>query len=124
MWFTKKLNLAASFLKVHGWILWFAVCNMFSPQPTNLKVLADPSYRLNALQSVNHMDHPCTFEKSWGSKYITRVLQNVKRIIRVLLESLRANPKFYYTKTPKEPSMYFTLCLNSSLFGITHHYNH
>ncbi|MFS7927395.1 hypothetical protein Hanom_Chr04g00308581 [Helianthus anomalus] len=46
--------------------MWFALCNAFSPQPTNPNVLACPSYGLNALQSVNHRDHPCTFGKIWG----------------------------------------------------------
>ncbi|MFS7999346.1 hypothetical protein Hanom_Chr12g01164941 [Helianthus anomalus] len=33
------LDLVPVFLKVHGWSLWFALCNTFSPHPTNLKVL-------------------------------------------------------------------------------------
>ncbi|MFS7949302.1 hypothetical protein Hanom_Chr06g00569931 [Helianthus anomalus] len=61
LWFTK--DLVPSFPKVHGWYLWFALCNAFSPQPTILKVLACPSHGLNALQSTNHRDHPCTFGK-------------------------------------------------------------
>ncbi|MFS7940014.1 hypothetical protein Hanom_Chr05g00458671 [Helianthus anomalus] len=43
LWFTKILDLVPSFLNVHGWSPWFALCNTFSPQPTNLKVLACPS---------------------------------------------------------------------------------
>ncbi|MFS7906981.1 hypothetical protein Hanom_Chr01g00065591 [Helianthus anomalus] len=66
MWFTKILDLLSSFSKVHGWSLWFALYNTFSPQPTNLKVLTLPSWGLNALQSANHKDQPCTFGKSWG----------------------------------------------------------
>ncbi|MFS7923189.1 hypothetical protein Hanom_Chr03g00257751 [Helianthus anomalus] len=27
---------------------------------------------LNALESENHMDHSCTFGKSWGTKYVTK----------------------------------------------------
>ncbi|MFS7914847.1 hypothetical protein Hanom_Chr02g00158361 [Helianthus anomalus] len=38
MWFTKILDLVSSFSKVHRWSLWFALCNTFSPQPTNLQV--------------------------------------------------------------------------------------
>ncbi|MFS7989975.1 hypothetical protein Hanom_Chr11g01053351 [Helianthus anomalus] len=44
------------------------LCNAFSPQPTNLKVLACSCYGPNSLQSVNHKDHPCTFDKSWEQK--------------------------------------------------------
>ncbi|MFS7901649.1 hypothetical protein Hanom_Chr01g00002151 [Helianthus anomalus] len=32
------LDLVPSFPKVHGWSLWFALCNAFSRQSTNLKV--------------------------------------------------------------------------------------
>ncbi|MFS7980359.1 hypothetical protein Hanom_Chr10g00938521 [Helianthus anomalus] len=63
---TQILDLVPSFPKVHRWSLWFALCNTFNPKPTNPKVLACPSLRLDALQSVNHMDDPCTFGKSWG----------------------------------------------------------
>ncbi|MFS7918965.1 hypothetical protein Hanom_Chr03g00207361 [Helianthus anomalus] len=44
----------------------YTLCNVFSHQPTNLKVSGGPSYGLNTLQSANHKDHPCTFSKSWG----------------------------------------------------------
>ncbi|MFS8001542.1 hypothetical protein Hanom_Chr13g01191561 [Helianthus anomalus] len=37
-WFSKILDLVPIFLKLHRWSLWFALCNTFSPQPTNLKV--------------------------------------------------------------------------------------
>ncbi|MFS7960686.1 hypothetical protein Hanom_Chr08g00705961 [Helianthus anomalus] len=30
MWFTKILDLVASFSKVHGWSMWFALCNAIS----------------------------------------------------------------------------------------------
>ncbi|MFS8001576.1 hypothetical protein Hanom_Chr13g01191951 [Helianthus anomalus] len=66
MWFTKVLNLVRSFPKVHEWSLWFALCNTFSHQPTNLKVLECPRSGLNALQSANHRDHSYTFGKPWG----------------------------------------------------------
>ncbi|MFS7903862.1 hypothetical protein Hanom_Chr01g00029161 [Helianthus anomalus] len=66
MWFTKILDLVTSFSKVHEWSLWFALCNAFSHLPTNLKVLACPSYGLSVLQSANRRDHSCTFGKSWG----------------------------------------------------------
>ncbi|KAJ0813560.1 hypothetical protein HanPSC8_Chr17g0774831 [Helianthus annuus] len=51
--------------KVHKWSLWFALCNAFGPQLTNLKVSAGPDHGLNALKSANHRDCPCTFGKSW-----------------------------------------------------------
>ncbi|MFS7908350.1 hypothetical protein Hanom_Chr01g00082141 [Helianthus anomalus] len=47
---TKILGLVPGFTKVRGWSLWFALCNAFSP-----------------LQSANHRDHRCTFEKQ-GTK--------------------------------------------------------
>ncbi|MFS7913148.1 hypothetical protein Hanom_Chr02g00138431 [Helianthus anomalus] len=37
LWFTKILDLVLSFPRVHAWSMWFALCNAFSPQPTNLK---------------------------------------------------------------------------------------
>ncbi|MFS8030858.1 hypothetical protein Hanom_Chr17g01539031 [Helianthus anomalus] len=32
LWFTKIFDLVPSFPKVHGWSLWFALCNTFGPQ--------------------------------------------------------------------------------------------
>ncbi|MFS7967399.1 hypothetical protein Hanom_Chr09g00785331 [Helianthus anomalus] len=61
----QNFGLVPSFPKVQGWSLWFALCNVFSPQPTNKSEQKVQSYGLNALQKANHRDHPCTFGKSW-----------------------------------------------------------
>ncbi|MFS7954973.1 hypothetical protein Hanom_Chr07g00636991 [Helianthus anomalus] len=73
MWFTKILDMVVpSFLNVHGWSMWFALCNTFGPQPTILKVLACPSQGLNVLQSANHKDHPFIFGKRLGLNALQR----------------------------------------------------
>ncbi|MFS7909977.1 hypothetical protein Hanom_Chr02g00100881 [Helianthus anomalus] len=60
---TKKLDLVRSFSEVHGWSLWFALCNAFSPHSPVNKSKGFSMSKL-VFHSANHGDHPCTFGKS------------------------------------------------------------
>ncbi|MFS7925603.1 hypothetical protein Hanom_Chr04g00286981 [Helianthus anomalus] len=77
------------------------------PSQTNSKVLACLSYRLNALQSANHKDHPCTFGKLGTN-------QNFGKLQR---------PSVYFTLRPYVMGLYkgmkdFDNALTPLLMGI------
>ncbi|MFS7908638.1 hypothetical protein Hanom_Chr01g00085501 [Helianthus anomalus] len=70
--FTKILDSVPSFTKVHGWSLWFALCNAISPQPANLKVSVGPKLGAKCVTKCTPQGPSMYFWQSWGRNALQR----------------------------------------------------